>query len=299
MTDAAEIVRALRTDGRLPGAGAGAGASQPPRGEHRVQLFLKGTQSRHDAPGAAGGAGRAAGAGAADDGGRRSGQRVVRAACEGMSADPAERRPSTRDRHGVKQRISITSANTARRSAVARAASSSSSTAGDADRPRTASRASRWSSPARSVRRGTSTAAPRTVTVEMIVEWRCSVACVMWPPSIWPNGSRFSAVASMPEPGREHHRVRVERLAVRDRAEDQPATARKSSGSPNSSPCCDVRRRDDCDSATPQNSTGTSITKPAIGPATPMSNSTRPGRERLPDPDDRAKRAGRASAAAG
>ena len=44
--------------------------------------------------------------------------------------------------------------------------------------------------------------------------------------------------------------------------------------------------------ATPMNSAGTATTKPAIGPAMPMSNSARLLGNRLADADERAERAG-------
>ena len=124
---------------------------------------------------------------------------------------------------------------------------------------------------------------------------RPSTAYEMWPPSSWPNGNRFSAVASRPNQAANAIGCMLIVVAVRRRARTsarstplkqqrlaQLELARKSRRA--SAP-----RRD---RLTPTNSTGTATRNPAIGPAMPMSNSCALVGNRLPDADERAERAG-------
>ena len=88
-------------------------------------------------------------------------------------------------------------------------------------------------------------AAPITVTVEMIVEWRCSVAWVMCPPSSWPNGSRLSAVASIPNQAAKTIGCALSDLAVGDRARTPAEMPPEEQRLAELQARLDVRRRDD------------------------------------------------------
>ena len=114
-------------------------------------------------------------------------------------------------------------------------------------------------------------AAPVRVTA---VERLPSAAYEMWPPSSWPIGNRFSAVASRPNQAAKPIGCRMIAWPSGSAPQINHAAALNSSGSPSMRPPASssgigVTR----ESTRPPNSAGTATMKPAIGPAAPTSKS--------------------------
>ena len=95
------------------------------------------------------------------------------------------------------------------------------------------------------------------------------------------------------EPGGERHRMHVDGVALRQRAVEKIRNRLEEQrfAQFHESPCVG-RQRCDRDRLMPTSSTGMATRKPAIGPAIPMSNSSRFAGNRLPNPDEGAKRPG-------